>query len=238
MQNLGGKVFIDLQEVSELPHATSYEEDEREIAMNEGIESDTVRRIRQILGDMAISLNGLPDREAYLIAMGHCSGLGEYTLVLDWLQCMKDRAINPGYPAYLLCFNAINAFLWAGSQIPSNVRARCRNISKELLKEMHAHGIPISRNVVASVTGIMKCGTGRDFCWWYNWMFGVDVDRPDVPPSSPPLADLTCWSLNKLIDFFGYHGNLSKMLQTFEVLTQPLPNRVTGGDVSSPDDLS
>ncbi|TFK27088.1 hypothetical protein FA15DRAFT_754593 [Coprinopsis marcescibilis] len=71
-----------------------------------------------------------------------------------------------------------------------------------------------------------------------RWAYGIDLSYPDKPPlemleqpeilneaktTGLPLPFSTA-SLNTTLDVLGRMGNISKMVQAFEVLTQPLPH--------------
>jgi hypothetical protein len=65
-----------------------------------------------------------------------------------------------------------------------------------------------------------------------RWAYGIDLSNPDrialeytTPKDSEPLTPFpfTTTALNTTIDMLGRSGNVSKLVQAFEVLTQPLP---------------
>ncbi|KAH9951784.1 hypothetical protein B0H21DRAFT_775934 [Amylocystis lapponica] len=111
-------------------------------------------------------------------------------------------------------------------ELVSSVTRSCVKI----LGEMGKQDVPFtSANVdLATWTGMSGlCG-----CVWCGPSY---PDRPPLDHWDEPLP-LSTAALNTTIDMLGMHGQVSKMVQTFEVLTTPLPSGSTGASSSFDDE--
>jgi hypothetical protein len=99
-------------------------------------------------------------------------------------------------------------------------------LCRKLLKEMSARDMPLTSFNLDLVVRILKEVLDQE--GFYQLMklgYGIDLDYPDHPPlqGSSMLSPFSTAALNTTLDMLGRLGNVAKLVQTFEVLTQPLP---------------
>lgn len=99
-------------------------------------------------------------------------------------------------------------------------------LCRKLLREMSARDIPLTSFNLDLVMRILKEVLDQE--GFYQLMklgYGIDLDYPDHPPlqGSSMLSPFSTAALNTTLDMLGRLGNIAKLVQTFEVLTQPLP---------------
>lgn len=120
----------------------------------------------------------------------------------------------------------------------TRIQSDCAAFCKMLLNDMSALDIPFTSAVLDLAMRISK-GTAdlATFSQLLKLVYGIDLDFPDHPPVQwdhsatveagiPQLPNFQPYStaaLNTTIDMIGRSGDVSKLVQAFEVLTQPLP---------------
>ncbi|KIJ70296.1 hypothetical protein HYDPIDRAFT_23414 [Hydnomerulius pinastri MD-312] len=114
----------------------------------------------------------------------------------------------------------------------------CASSCTKLLNDMSNLRIPITSVILDLVMRISKKTTNEAaFNQLMKLGYGIDLDYPDHPPIQwdqgavaevgmpqlPCLQPFSTAALNTTVDMLGRFGNVSKLVQAFEVLTQPLP---------------
>ena len=121
----------------------------------------------------------------------------------------------------------------------TRTQSDCATFCKTLLNDMSSLDIPFTSAILDLVTRISKETADQAiFSQLLKWVYGIDLDFPDhlplqwdqsaaveagIPQLLPNFKPFSTPALNTVIDMIGRSGNVSKLVQAFEVLTQPLP---------------
>ncbi|KAF8450796.1 hypothetical protein L210DRAFT_3500099 [Boletus edulis BED1] len=120
----------------------------------------------------------------------------------------------------------------------AKIQSDCAAFCKALLNDMSSFGIPFTPAILDLAMRISKETADQDmFSQLLKLVYGIDLDFPDhLPiqwdhnatveagiPQLPNFQPFSTAALNTTIDMVGRSGNVSKLVQAFEVLTQPLP---------------
>jgi len=165
----------------------------------------------------------------YHAVLEQFAAVGHYTGAMQvFTELTHVCKLKPTPKTFGLCFKAIAHRL----SLPmykaqrGNIVADTSKLCRKLLHEMTEHDIPFTSFNLDLVIRILKEVLDQE--GFYQLMklgYGVDLDYPDHPPlqgSSTPSPFSTS-ALNTTLDVLGRLGNVAKLVQTFEVLTQPLP---------------
>lgn len=107
-------------------------------------------------------------------------------------------------------------------------------ICRDTLVEMGVHGVQLSpANLDLSVRILKETADEQGFSHLMRVGYGIDLDNPDRPPVEnfdhqdnkglPTPLPFSTAALNTTIDMLGHFRDVSKLVQAFEVLTEPLP---------------
>ncbi|KAJ3761675.1 hypothetical protein EV360DRAFT_37329 [Lentinula raphanica] len=103
-----------------------------------------------------------------------------------------------------------------------------RRLLKQILDDMRRREILWTKVNMDLTIRIMKHTSDEEnFDNILKLGYGIDIrypDRPVVDSNSSALLPFTVHTLNTVINMYGLSGNLSKLVQAFEVLTVPLPH--------------
>ncbi|KAF8559026.1 hypothetical protein OG21DRAFT_1503472 [Imleria badia] len=120
----------------------------------------------------------------------------------------------------------------------TKIQSDCAAFCKTLLNDMSSLDIPFTSAVLDLAMRISKETADQAiFSQLLKLVYGIDLDFPDhLPiqtdhsatvvagiPQLPNFQPFSTAALNTIIDMIGRSGNVSKLVQAFEVLTQPLP---------------
>ena len=120
----------------------------------------------------------------------------------------------------------------------ARIQSDCAAFCKTLLNDMSSLDIPFTSAVLDLAMRISKeTADQATFSQLLKLVYGIDLDFPDhLPiqwdhnatveagiPRLPNFQPFSTAALNTTIDMIGRSGNASKLVQAFEVLTQPLP---------------
>ncbi|KAN0097706.1 hypothetical protein V8E55_002152 [Tylopilus felleus] len=120
----------------------------------------------------------------------------------------------------------------------TRIQSDCATFCKTLLNDMSSLNIPFTSAVLDLAMRISKDTADQAvFAELLKLVYGIDLDFPDhLPiqgdrsttveagiPQLPNFQPFSTAALNTTIDMIGRSGNVSKLVQAFEVLTQPLP---------------
>ncbi|KAF8803876.1 hypothetical protein BYT27DRAFT_7171332 [Phlegmacium glaucopus] len=142
---------------------------------------------------------------------------------------------KPNHKTFGLCFQSIaHRFTLP---IPKSQRLmlpiQARDMFNKYMADMRDHDIPLTPVNLDMMLRILKETLDLEgFESLMRWGYGIDLSNPDRialeyttraddKPSIP--FPFTTTSLNTTIDMLGRLGNISNLVQAFEVLTQPLP---------------
>lgn len=120
----------------------------------------------------------------------------------------------------------------------ARIQSDCAAFCKTLLDDMNSLDMHFTSDVLDLVVRISKETADQAiFSQLLKLVYGVDLDFPDHPPMQwdhsatvevsipqlPKFQPFSTAALNTTIDMIGRSGNVSRLVQAFEVLTQPLP---------------
>lgn len=165
----------------------------------------------------------------YHVILHQFAAAGYYTGAMQVLTELTHVCkLDPESKTFGLCLKAIAHRL----SLPiykvqrADMLADASKICRKLLKEMSARDMPLTSFNLDLVMRILKEVLDQE--GFYQLMklgYGIDLDYPDHPPlqDSSMLSPFSTAALNTTLDMLGRLGNVAKLVQTFEVLTQPLP---------------
>ncbi|KAG6335298.1 hypothetical protein ID866_3782 [Astraeus odoratus] len=130
--------------------------------------------------------------------------------------CLQSIAHRLSLPMYKL----------QKARIVADAMSACRKLLEDL-KELR---IPLTSVVLDFTVRILKeTADEQVFSQLMKMGYGIDLDYPDRLDSSvlgattQPFLPFSTSALNTTLDMLGRFGNISKLVQAFEILTQPLP---------------
>lgn len=168
-------------------------------------------------------------------AVGHLCGTMH---VYDELR--HAVKLQPDARTFCLCLQSIahRLTLPMYKSRKERIRSDCVAFCKTLLNDMSSLDMRFTPPVLDLVMRISKETADQViFSQLLKLVYGIDLDFPDhLPmqwdhsatvkigiPRLPNFQPLSTAALNTIIDMIGRSGNISKLVQAFEVLTQPLP---------------
>ncbi|KAF8665613.1 hypothetical protein AX16_000069 [Volvariella volvacea WC 439] len=186
-----------------------------------------------------------PHLDDYHFILQQFAAVGHDTGALSVYQELLVLGLKPRTRTFGLCLQAIAHRL----SLPIPQAERSKHISETqramsgLITDMQKHDIPLTSVNLDLIVRILKeTSDFKGFESLIKWGYGIDLSNPDCPPlefygedlPAPGLVDanppslrkplpFSTAALNTVIDCLGRFGNISKMIQAFEVLTQPLP---------------
>ena len=162
-------------------------------------------------------------------AVGHLVGSNH---VYKELQRIGHK---PNHKTFGLCFQSMaHRFTLP---IPKSQRStlpiQAQEMFNKYMADMRNHNVPLTPINLDLMLRILKETLDLEgFESLMRWGYGLDLSHPDrialeytTRTDDKPLIPFpfTTASLNTTIDMLGRSGNISKLVQAFEVLTQPLP---------------
>jgi len=183
----------------------------------------------------------------YHFILEQFAAVGHYVGSKGVLREMTFAGVEPRAKTYSLCLQALAHRLTlpcSEERYPVLV-GEMTKMARELIRDMHARNVPFtSVNLDLAIRILRETVDGKSFDDLIKFGYGIDLAYPDrlplevieqqsgskaassdvLDPPSLPLQPLSTPGLNVVIDMLGRSGRISKMVQAFEVLTQPLPN--------------
>lgn len=197
-----------------------------------------------------------PTLEDYHVVLEHFAAVGHVESSLLVFQEISKAGLLKAPKTYGLCLQAICHYLtlpcWHRRR--PQVGAEMTRVCTALLEDMAKTKVPVSSVNVDLVVRILKETQDMEgFSRLMKIAYGIDLSYPDRPPLeqydqpadsgldliaknlSMPLPFTTA-ALNTTIDMLGRLGDVSKLVQTFEVLTTPLPQSIPSSAEFEEDD--
>jgi hypothetical protein len=154
--------------------------------------------------------------------------------------------IEPHTETYQLCLQALAHRLWlpCSEVLRPTLIEETAKTAREILRDMQTRKIPLaSVNMDLAIRILRETVDEKGFDDLIKFSYGIDLAYPDRLPlevmeqqvaskakvseaRDPPLYSLQPLStsaLNVIVDMLGRTKRISKMVQAFEVLSQPLP---------------
>lgn len=182
-----------------------------------------------------------PALEDYHFIMQHFAATGYHTGTMLVYKELVQIGLAPLIKTFGLCLQAIahQLTLPRAEEERAGQIEQVRSMVAELLQDMKKHNIPLTSVSLDLLIRILKETNDRErFESLLLWGYGIDLANPDSTPLeysskgmywgrekmtglSRPFPFSTA-ALNTTVECLGRFGDISKMIQAFEVLTQPL----------------
>ena len=196
--------------------------------MHEGRFKAIMRNIR--------TLGVQPSLDDYHFVLEQFAAVGHFVGSNNVFQELKRVGHQPSHKTFGLCLQSIAHRLTL--PIPKSQRLvlpiQAREIFNKYMADMRQLNAPLTAVNLDLMMRILKETLDLEsFESLMRWGYGIDLSNPDrialeyttqtdgEPPPIPFPFNTT--ALNTTIDMLGLTGNVSKLVQAFEVLTQPLP---------------
>ncbi|KAJ3564355.1 hypothetical protein NP233_g8350 [Leucocoprinus birnbaumii] len=182
------------------------------------------------------ALGHTPSLEDYHYILEQFAAVGHYLGSLQVYQEITHLGQVPEPKTIALCLQAVahRLSLPVLKTYQPRLVSQTRKILDDLMADMRKYDIPFTQPVLDLALRIYKETVDKEgFEKLVKFAYGIDLSNPDCPPleflegqpqSSPPsVVPFSTHALNTIIDTLGRLGDISKLVQAFEVLTQPLP---------------
>ncbi|KZP24655.1 hypothetical protein FIBSPDRAFT_821982 [Athelia psychrophila] len=203
-------------------------------------------------GRLETVINGIeaagqkPTLEDYHVLLAHFAAVGDHTGAVQLYKGLMEKGFEPEPKTYGLILQATAHRLTlpcTPAQQPKYVR-QATAVCRDVLTEMWGRGITVSSvNLDLAMRILKESADGEAFAQFMRVGYGIDLDYPDrspvevlerqavIPEAAEAVVEksvsepqpFSTAALNTTIDTLGRLGNVSKLVQTFEVLTKPLP---------------
>ncbi len=186
------------------------------------------------------SIGSHPELADFDFVLGQFATVGHYEGCWDIYGQLTQLGYTPSQTTYGYCFQSIAHRF--SLPIPKASRETIVTITQDMfskyMADMRKFKIPMNPVTFDLSIRILK-ETLNIECFenLMGWGYGIDLSNPDrmalqfldllkvkQDGAKPVPFPFTTSALNTTIDVLGRLGNIPKMIQAFEVLTQPLPN--------------
>ena len=179
-----------------------------------------------------------PTLEDYNVILEKFAIVGHYQGCWQIYKDLKQQGCIPSQSTFGYCFQSI-AYRFS-LPIPKASRETMAIISQDMfstyMADMRTYCVPMNPVTFdLSIRILKETLDGEGFENLMRWGYGFDLSNPDRlalefsdasqlgPDGNRPVPfPFTTTALNTTIDVLGRLGDISKMIQAFEVLTQPL----------------
>ncbi|KIY49528.1 hypothetical protein FISHEDRAFT_41252 [Fistulina hepatica ATCC 64428] len=205
-----------------------------------------------ILRNIRATSDAPPTLDDYHFILRHFAAVGHYVGAQRIYAALRDQGLTPRSRTYGLCLQALAHRLSLPvfkDEDGDSRTAQCASFHNTILADMQAFS---ARTVSANVDlhlRVLKATADVATCdRLLKVAYAVDLANPDRVPLEfldiaaaaakqdgvplRPVAFSTA-ALNTVIDLFGDRGDISRMVQAFEVLTKPLPPATAEGHFAS-----
>lgn len=186
-----------------------------------------------------------PTLQDYHFILRQFAAVGHYIGAAHVYEELVTSNIHPEPKTYGLLLQSLahRLTLACSESYRPQLVQKITRICRDILAEMRDRGVPFSSaNLDLAVRVLKETADEEGFAHLLKIGYGIDLDYPDrapvvspryqgsvatnvlgkVLPNSQPFSTA---ALNTTIDMLGRFGNVSKLVQTFEVLTHPLPSQ-------------
>ncbi|KAK7061559.1 hypothetical protein R3P38DRAFT_662126 [Favolaschia claudopus] len=177
-----------------------------------------------------------PTLDDYNFVLEQFAAVGHHVGAMQVYGELSSVGVVPRTKTFGLCLQAIAHRLTLPVKRNDKPRliASTRRMVSDLVNAMKTFNIPFTSVNLDLTMRIMKETTDmQGFESLMKWGYGIDLANPDCPPleylassdgaQTPAPQAFSTAALNTTIDTLGRLGNISKIVQAFEVLTTPLP---------------
>ncbi|KAF9449919.1 hypothetical protein P691DRAFT_811486 [Macrolepiota fuliginosa MF-IS2] len=182
------------------------------------------------------ALGCTPSLQDYHFVLEQFAAVGHHVGSLQVYQELVHLGLTPEPKTFGLCLQAIAHRLTLPVLKVYRLRliAQTRKTLDDLMSDMRKFKVPFTPINLDLAIRIFKETIDKEgFDTLVKWAYGIDLANPDRPPLQllesqsqpdvPCIQPLSTHALNTIIDTLGRFGDISKLVQAFEVLTQPLP---------------
>lgn len=186
------------------------------------------------------------DLDDYHFVLEQFAAVGHYIGSRGVLQEMAFVGVQPSAKTYRLCLQAVAfrlALPCSDERRPTLIEEATK-MAREVIRDMRSRDLPLEAvDTDLAIRIFRETVDESGFAELIKFSYGIDLAYPDRLPlevversttpkaetseeQDPPLhrlQPLSTYALNVVIDMLGRTGRISKMVQAFEVLTQPLP---------------
>jgi hypothetical protein len=189
----------------------------------------------------------------YNFVLDQFAAVGHHLGAVRVLQEMKRVEVEPNMRTYTLCLQSIarRLSLPARKTVVERLNMEASDLCLQILHEMWNRRLPLSSVTLDLAFRIFKeTMDDEGLSWILKSAYGIDLAYPDRLPleiltslpkakidldpllsskpdfftsNMPALQPFSTSALNTTIDFLGRMGDVSRLVQAFEVLTNPLP---------------
>ena len=191
-------------------------------------------RFKAIIRNIRI-LGVQPSLDDYHFILEQFAAVGHFVGSNHVFQELKRIGHQPSHKTFGLCLQSIAHRLTL--PIPKSQRLKlplqAREMFNKYMVDMRDHNVSLTPINLDMMLRILKETLDLEsFESLMRWGYGIDLSNPDrialeytTRTDGEPLIPFpfTTTALNTTIDMLGRSGNVSKLVQAFEVLTQPLP---------------
>lgn len=193
------------------------------------------------------AMSEVPDLEDYHFILEQFAAVGHHVGVMHVYKELNYLGLIPRTKTFGLCLQAIAHRLTLPEFRDNRERrlAQTRLMLSELISDMQKLAIPFTSVNLDLTIRILKDTLDMEgFESLMRWGYGIDLSNPDRAPLEylgpgtissdlglgeqtiqdlPQRQRFSTPALNTTLDVLGRMGNISKLIEAFEVLTQPLP---------------
>ena len=186
------------------------------------------------------------DLDDYHFILEQFAAVGHYIGSRGVLREMVFVGVQPSAKTYRLCLQALAfrlALPYSEERRPTLIQETTK-MAREVIRDMRSRELPLEAiDTDLAIRIFRETVDEKGFAELIKFSYGIDLAYPDRLPLEvversslskaetseeldPPLhrlQPLSTPALNVIIDMLGRAGRISKMVQAFEVLTQPLP---------------
>ncbi|KAG6837920.1 hypothetical protein H0H93_008314 [Arthromyces matolae] len=203
-------------------------------------------RFQTIIRNMRGCDEGGPTLDDYHFILEQFAATGHHVGALHVYRDLIHVGLEPKSKTFGLCLQAIahRMVLPVRNSRKEAMAHETRRMMLDIVREMRKRHIPFtSVNLDLTIRILKETLDMPTFEELMKWGYGIDLSNPDHPPLEsmdgqniksdlgldtsstgfPAPQPFSTAALNTTIDILGRIGNVSKLVQAFEVLTQPLP---------------
>lgn len=178
------------------------------------------------------ALGCTPSLDDYHFILGHFAAVGYHIGSYQVYQEIIHLGLIPQPRTFGLCLQAIahRLTLPTYEAFRDSLVAQTRKTLDDLMSDMRKFDVPFTSANLDLALRIFKETVDKEgFDKLVKWIYGIDLDNPDCLPlellenQTTAVQPLSTHALNTIIDTLGRFGDISRLVQAFEVLTQPLP---------------
>ena len=183
----------------------------------------------------------------YHFVLEQFAAVGHYVGSRGVLQEMAFAGVQPSTKTYSLCLQALahRLTLPCSEERHRTLILETTKMARELIRDMRTRDIRFtSVNMDLAIRILRETVDEKGFDELIKFGYGIDLAYPDrlplevlerqsgskaensevLGPPLFPLKPLSTPGLNVIIEMLGRAGRISKMVQAFDVLTQPFPS--------------